>query len=295
VKGPALLLAGIVLFSLLDANSKLLSGQYGLGQVILIRYVTMLGLFGVLYVARPSAIGPLGSRKPWLHVARACSMMISAAAFFLAFRHIPLAEGYLVFFTAPLVTLALSALVLREAVPRVAWLWTLLGFAGVLLAVLPKLGGGGSAIGYFWVVLGTLTFSTTQTINRFLRDEAGPARILLWPSLLALFLYGPPAVIDWVPPPPLDLLRLALNGLLAGSAIALSAAAYRHADAARLGPFGFAAMPVSVGLDWLLWHHPPEVATLAGGAVVMVACLMSERARRRALLPAGRLSSGGGH
>ena len=83
-------------------------------------------------------------------------MMISAASFFLAFRQLPLAEGYLVFFTAPFLTLALSALVLREAVPRAAWVWCLVGFGGVLLAVAPKLGGGGGPLaGYLAVFIGT--------------------------------------------------------------------------------------------------------------------------------------------
>ena len=52
MKGPALLLAGIVLFSLLDANSKLLSGQYGVGQVIFLRYAVLVPAF---LAARASA------------------------------------------------------------------------------------------------------------------------------------------------------------------------------------------------------------------------------------------------
>src|SRR4051794_12235728 len=92
---------------------------------------------------RPGFGGPLGTRRPGLHALRIVAMMISASSFFLAFRQLPLAEGYLVFFTAPFLTLALSALALREPVPRAAWAWCLVGFGGVLLAVAPRLGGGG--------------------------------------------------------------------------------------------------------------------------------------------------------
>ena len=60
----------------------------------------------------------------------------------------------------------------------------------------------------------------------------------------------------------------------------LTAAAFRHADAARLGPYGFVALPVSVALDLGLWGVAPDPATLLGGAVVVFACVMSERARR---------------
>lgn len=292
MKGPALLLAGIVLFSLLDANSKLLSGQYGVGQVVALRYAVLVPLFLLARGLRPGFGGPLATRHPGLQALRVCTMLTSAACFFLAFRELPLAEGYLVFFTAPLMTLALSALALGEAVPRAAWGWSLLGFAGILLSVAPRLGGeGGPLAGYVMVLLGTFAFSVTQTVNRRLRAEPGLAGVVLWPGLAGLLLFGPLALRDWVPAPPPDLLRLGLNGLIAGGGTVLTAAAYRHADAARLGPYGFVALPVSVALDLALWDAWPEPATLLGGALVVFACVMSERARRLALpqgIPAGK-------
>jgi drug/metabolite transporter (DMT)-like permease len=280
VKGPALMLASIVLFCLLDANSKLLSGGYGLGQVIALRYAVLLVLLGLARLARPRAGGPLGTARPGLHALRAGSMMLSAASFFLAFRQLPLAEGYLVFFTAPFLTLALSATVLRERVAPAAWLWCAVGFGGVLLSVLPRLGGGdsGALLGYLAIFTGTLSFAVTQTVNRRLRGEAGIARLLLWPSLLGLLLYGPFALRDWVAPPPLDLAMLLANGAIAGMAVVTTAVAFRYADAARLGPFGFAALPVSLVLDLALWGVLPDPAMLGGAAVVVLACVMSERA-----------------
>jgi drug/metabolite transporter (DMT)-like permease len=282
VKGPALLLAGIVLFSMLDASNKLLSGHYGLGQVVVIRYAVLLLLLLLTRAALREAGGPLGTKRPALHLLRASSMMVSAAGFFLAFRQLPLAEGYLVFFTAPFMTLALSATLLRERVAPAAWFWCAIGFGGVLLAVVPRLGGGGGPLlGYLAVFMGTLGFATTQTLNRRLRDEPGIARVLLWPSLLALLVYGPLAIRDWVAPPGLDLAMLMGNGVIAGAAVACTAAAFRHADAARLGPYGYVALPISVLLDLAIWGHPPDPAMLAGGAVVVLACLMSERVARR--------------
>jgi drug/metabolite transporter (DMT)-like permease len=283
MRGPALLLVGVVLFALLDASGKLLSGGYGLGQVISVRYAVLLALLAAVRAARPGAGGPIATARPGLHLLRACSMMASAAFFFLGFRHLPLAEGYLVFFTGPFIALALSALALGERVPAAAWGWCALGFAGVVLAVLPRLGGGGGAeaLGYAAILAGTFTFAVTQTVNRSLRNEAGAARILFWPSLLGLLLYGPLALRDWVEPPPLDFALLAANGVFAGAAVAATAAAYRHADAARLGPWGFAALPASFLMDLAIWGHRPDPAMLAGAAVVVLACVMSERAARR--------------
>lgn len=283
MRGPALLLAGVVLFALLDANSKLLSGEYGLGQVVSIRYAVLLALLLAARAVWRGLGGPVATARPGLHLLRACSMMVSAACFFLAFQRLPLAEGYLVFFTSPFMTLALAAFVLGERVPAAAWGWCAVGFAGVVLAVLPRLGGGGEAeaLGYLSVLVGTFAFAVTQTVNRGLRGEPGAARILFWPSLLGLLIYGPLAARDWVEPPPLDLAMLAANGVFAGAAVAATAAAFRHADAARLGPWGFAALPVSFLMDLLIWGHRPDPAMLAGAAVVVLACVMSERAARQ--------------
>jgi drug/metabolite transporter (DMT)-like permease len=294
VKGPAFLLAGIMLFSLLDANNKLLSGQYGVGQAAVVRYGVLLALFAVIRAARPGALGPITTARPWLHLTRTASMMVSVAGFYLGFRHLPLAEGYLVFFTAPFLTLALAALALKERVPPAAWAWCALGFAGVLLAVLPKLGGGAGAdghalLGYGAILMGTAAFAVTQTVNRLLRDEPGLARILFWPSVAGVVLYLPLALRDWVDPTPLEFAQLAAAGLFAGGAVLCTALAFRSADAARLGPYNYAALPAAVLLDLLIWGAWPHPLTVAGGVVVVAACVFSERARRRALTgsPAG--------
>ena len=176
----------------------------------------------------------------------------------------------------------LPAIFLRERVPPIAWLWVAVGFGGVLLTVWTKLAdSSGSAFGYLAALVSTWTYSGTLTINRQLRGETGMARVLLFPTLMGLALFGPLAALDWVMPTPRDWVALGVNGLIAGSAVVATAAAFRYGDAARLAPFGFAGLPVSLILDFVIWGRWPDALTLAGGAVVVWACLMSERAQKR--------------
>ena len=158
----------------------------------------------------------------------------------------------------------------------------------MLLAVLPKLGGGGALAGYVAILLGTVGFAVTQTVNRMLRHEHGLARILFWPSIAGVILYMPFAVRDWVRPRRWS----SCSWCWAASSRAgrcCAAVAFRTADAARLGPWNYAALPIAVVLDLLIWGAAPAPLTIAGGAVVVVACVLSERARLRALTgsPAG--------
>lgn len=278
MKGPAFIIGAMALFALLDANSKLLAGRYPADQVIVLRYVVLLL---VLFAARalvPGAGGRLSTAHPKLHLARALFMLGSGFGFFLALREIPLAEGYLVYFTAPFLTLGLAALVLKERTSPAVWGWSLVGFSGVLVAMWPGLAAGGPLGAYLWAFFATVCYALVLTINRLLRHETGIAVLILWSSLPALILVSPFAMTSWVTPSWLDLGKLSVNGLLAGGATLCLAVAFRHAPASRLAPLEFSALVFALTFDLAIWGVWPSAWTMAGAAIVVCACLMSQQA-----------------
>jgi drug/metabolite transporter (DMT)-like permease len=270
---------------MLDAISKTLSAEHSVWQVLLVRFATILAVVFALRAIRPGWGGALRTRFPRIHLARACVMLGSATCFFLAFSHLPLVEGYLVFFTSPFFVLALAAVALRESVPRAAWGWVAFGFAGVAIGLAPGLlgGVGGPAIGYLWALLGTLFYSTTFVLNRSLRHEPGVARVMVWPALLGLIVMLPPGLWHWRAPDAAALALMVANGVIVGAATAALAEAFRHASASRLAPFGYSGLVWSTGFDLALFGLVPGWTTLAGAALVVFACLMSERAAARAV------------
>ncbi len=281
MKGPVLLMLGIGLFGVLDANSKFLSAEFSAAQAIAVRHATLLLiLFGLRALWR-GAGGAFRTHHPRLHAVRAVAMLCSGLLFFTAFRHLPLADGYLVFFTAPFLTLVFARWFLHEQVPRAAWLWSAVGFGGVALALAPSLAGGGSVLGFACAALGTVCYAVNITVNRGLKAESGLARLILFPSTLGLLATAPFAAIHWVPPDALQWGQLALNGVLAGAATLTLALAFRHASPARLAPFEFIALPWSVFLDWSVFGNAPTLPVILGGVVVAWACWMSERAVMR--------------
>jgi drug/metabolite transporter (DMT)-like permease len=281
VRGPVYLVSAMALFGLLDANSKLLSGTYPADQVVAVRYATLLLVLFAARAAVPGLGGPLTTAHPLLHLGRAAFMVGSGMGFFLALREIPLAEGYLVYFTAPFLTLGLAALVLGERTGRAVWGWSLLGFGGVALAMWPGLGADGPWGAYLWALFATGCYAAVLTINRKLRHETGAAALILWSSLPGLLLLAPFAAMSWVAPGPVDLAALAVNGLLAGGATLCLAIAFRHDSAARLAPLEFSALIFAVGLDLLIWGVAPTAWTMGGATIVVFALVMSQRAAGR--------------
>lgn len=281
VRGPLLLMAGIGLFGLLDANSKLLAGDFPAAQAIFLRHAMLLVLLFLLRGTFGWPGEPLATQHWRLHGLRAVSMLTAGLSFYVAVRYLTLADAYLIFFTAPFMTLVLAGLFLKERVPRAAWLWSGVGFGGVLIALAPQLGEGGSLLGFACALLGTIAYAVNITINRGLRGEPGIGRLVFYPAIFGVLATGPFTFHLWVEPSAVEWAQLLLNGVLAGGATILLALAFRHGTPARLAPFEFIALPLSVTLDLLIFGNRPGIEVLIGGLVVVLACVMSERAVRR--------------
>ena len=140
--GPApVVLAGIGLLSVMDAIVKLISADVPVWQIVLLRYA-----FGTAF-ALPLLVG---GRRPSAealraHLARAAAIVLTAATFFYALAHLPLAVALALSFTAPILIAFLARLGLGERPGTGVKLAIGLGFAGVLLVLLGELGRSGTA------------------------------------------------------------------------------------------------------------------------------------------------------
>ncbi len=103
-------------------------------------------------------------RAPWPREPRAIAQMVvvglllQAAQFvgiFLALQHgVPAGLTALLAGSSPLLVAVLATFLLDEHLTPVQWLGSLIGVAGVVLAVIEELHGGGSPIGFVFAVIG---------------------------------------------------------------------------------------------------------------------------------------------
>ena len=140
MRGILAMLLAVALFSVMDAQLKLLAAHYGPMQVAFLRGAASLPfvLLPVLVRGRLARLRPVNVR---LHLLRGALSVLMLGSFVYAVRESSLATTYSIFMCAPLVVAAISAPLLGERVAGAQWSAIAAGLAGVLLMIAPRGGG----------------------------------------------------------------------------------------------------------------------------------------------------------
>ncbi len=139
--GIGLKVASALVFTGMVALVKLLGGRYPVGEVIFAR--SFFGIIPVLLMVawQGKLAEAFVTRRPWGHVSRAIVGGSAMAMWFAALARLPLPDATAISFSAPLITVALAALILREKVRAYRWSAVIVGFLGILIILSPHLGG----------------------------------------------------------------------------------------------------------------------------------------------------------
>jgi drug/metabolite transporter (DMT)-like permease len=270
-----LALLGFTILSFGDAVVKTMAGQWPAPAVSALRYcfgAVGLGVAVALGHKRAGFVLP----RPWLQFGRGAAVSLATICFFLAVMSMPLADATAIQFTSPILTAMLSGLVLREPVPRAAFLATLLAFAGVLVVLRPnvtELGAAafyplGAAFGMAWLII-------------FNRKSAGDAPVLVMQFVLALFaaplLVLAASVLSAVGGagfrigvPSAEVVgKCALVAFTASTGHLLIYAATVRASAALVSPMTYVQLIAATALGWAWFGDVPDLATWAGAALII--------------------------
>jgi drug/metabolite transporter (DMT)-like permease len=210
--------------------------------------------------------------RPRAHLARGALGLSTMVCAFAALAYLPLAEAATIGFAAPLFSVMLSALILKEPVGRHRWSAVALGLAGVLIVIQPG-SGHLDPTGLALALLAALgTAAVTITIRQIGRTEATPT-IVLWFtcfSILATGLFMPAYAQDhdaatWA--------VLAGLGLAGGLGQLFLTSALRFAPVAVVVPFDYIQLVWAVLLGWALWATHPPPSTWLGAAVIVASGL----------------------
>ena len=280
-------LGGSLVFSINDIVVKSFASSFPLHEVVLFRAIVAL-LFTLLVFARGQRISAiLRTRRLPSHLFRGLCVVLSNIFYFAGLAALPLAETSAVFFIAPLLITALSAILLREHVD--VWRWSALtfGMLGVLLIVKP----GTSA--FQWAVLlpalSALSYAGMHTMTRKmgLQESAVTMGVYIQITFIVVSLgmglafgggqfagTGHPSLEfvfrAWARPGPRDLLLFFMAGACSATGGYLMSQAYRSSAAGLVAPFEYSALVLAALWGFTFWGEVPGWISTIG--IVLILC-----------------------
>ena len=212
--------------------------------------------------------------RPGILIFRSAAGTLGMILSFYAFQKMPLADANALSFTRTLWLVPLAALVLRESVGPLRIGAAIAGFAGVMIMLRPG-AGGEFAIG--WPALAMLAssflFALTITGMKVMTRDHSPTVLLVWAATLGLVMAIPGAFLTWRWPEPVDLLLLALMGVLGTLTQGCYIKGMSIGDAAAMAPIDYIRLVFTVIVGLTLFNEVPNIWTVAGAGVVVVSTL----------------------
>ena len=267
VAGMAAMLAGVAAFAAMDAGLKVLSTHYSPFQGAALRGLSALPVVFVWALLAGGAGQLIRVRWP-LHLVRGVLSVGMLTTFMFALQGFSLTKAYALFFVAPLLIVIFSIVLLGEKVWRVQWLAIIIGFAGVLIAAEPDVGGLG------WLrtvaILGTaVCYALSNVLVRIIGRTDSTHSMVFWMTCMlaiggtALALPGwKPVLTEHYP----LIASVALTGALGQWGITY---AFKHAAPASAASLEYSALAWGMLIDFVFWSMVPGWRTIAGAAVIV--------------------------
>lgn len=265
-------------FTLMFVCVKLTAGEVPTGQVVFYRSAVALIPLVLFLWWTGDLPGGLRTRRPLGHVWRC---LLGCAAMFTSFaslKYLPIADATVIGYLTPIITVLLARALLREEVTPARWFSVGLGFAGVLVLVLPDLLGiapdGAYATG---VVLGLLTAVLTAGAKvqiRALAQTENAGAIAFYFALTCALAGAVTLVGGWAEATLSQLVLLFGAGITGGIAHILMTLGYKYCDASKLAGLDYLSLVFAVIADAVVFGILPDVVFYLSAAMILGAAFL---------------------
>ena len=258
-----LLILGNLLASLSDVAVKVLDGGVSPFQYIFLRQLVSLALLFPFWIRQSSTSRNLSNPK--ITVLRAHILLIGSGCMVVSITYLSLATANAVFYTAPLLMIPLSMLLLNERPSAKKVLQTVIGFIGVVIILRPSQ--------FHWAAifaLGTaMTLASYNILVRKIPNEQSVITTLFWTTLLSLPVSGGLAWFYWQPLTHNEIFWIALSATFIISYNGLATMAYKKAPATQISLAEYSGL-IFVVLFGVMWFDEvPDGLTLVGIGLII--------------------------
>ncbi|MBB26064.1 MAG: hypothetical protein CME02_11155 [Geminicoccus sp.] len=200
----AIILTAVLLMTIADAMIKAFMGDMGLWQLFLTRAPFALALLVGLAAVLPARNWRLRSAwaalcDPWVSL-RSVLIVLMYLFMYMSFPYLKLAVMGAAFFIAPIFTVLMAALFLKDRVGLRGWLGVALGFIGVMVVSRPGTSVFQPAI--FLPVIAGLCYSFAAVLTRAKLRQSNTLAVALSLNLILMILSGLLVLgLNFAPPP----------------------------------------------------------------------------------------------
>jgi len=272
---------GIAFFSGMDAVMKALAMAIGAYNAMFWRMLASCLLGAIFFFALRSPRPSKAALR--IHITRGTLSSVMGLLFFWGLARVPLAQGIALSFVAPLIALYLAAVLLDERIERRAVLASLLGFAGVLVILSAQLHermGPDALWGALAILAAAALYAWNIILMRQQAQAAKPVEIAFFTAIVVTGCYLLAAPFLAVPPPVAQLPGILGGALLGFVSLIILSWAYARAEAQHLAPVEYTAFIWAALLGMLFFAEPVRPLTVAGAAMIVVACILAARRTR---------------
>jgi drug/metabolite transporter (DMT)-like permease len=266
------------LFVVLNTLMRSLTLQLDPFQTQFLRYA-----FGLLVMLPLVARGGLAAYRPRSirgQFVRGAVHTFGLGLWFTAIAHITLADTTAIGFTGPIFIMLGAAWAFGERMRWERWLAALIGFAGVLIVVAPKLSG--SAGVYSLLMLASSpVFAASFLITKGLTRYERPTVIVVWQSITVTMCSLPLALLSWRAPTLWQWLGFLVCGILGSAGHYCLTRSYSVADISATQSVKFLDLVWASLLGWLVFTDTPSRSTIIGGIVICASTLWIARREAR--------------
>lgn len=289
-------IAGVFVFSLHDVIVKLISGEYPVHEIILIR--SCFSIIPILFIARlEGGLHLLRTSHFGAHFIRSFIFFGAYICFYLSLAALALAETISLFYSGPIFITILSVAFLGDKVEFRSWIAILVGFFGVVMMLRP----GSEMIdpAGFLALLSAFLYAIVSIITRRLgRTENGVS--LAFYTTVMYIIYAPifnlaldyisvthkshPSLAflfrEWKIPSQGDLLLFILLGLFAAAGLYFLSQAYRLGQPSTVAPFEYIFVPLSVIWGYVFFKDILELHSMIGMVLIIGSGLYIFRSKK---------------
>jgi len=252
---------------LLDATQKTLVIYYSVFQLLLIKYFFVL-LLSLIESRRKKNISFYKSKNIKMQIFRSILSVIESGFFVLSFKYLSLADAHSIGSLAPVIVVALSAIILKERVSTKTWIAIFIGFIGVLIilrptssifdpkALLPLVAAFG--LGMYQVI--------TKKVSEYDPTEVS----LFYTSVVGIIIMSFLASSFWKPIDSSSYMLFLAIGVFFSLGIYLQIIALSKARASIVQPFHYTLIFWAIILGYIFYDDIPDFFTLIGALVITI-------------------------